>query len=119
MDGLRLKKIKKFNEILQYCYLVYIKCTYSRCGVGVQSGGVKLGCECVNFGGVEVGVAQIWTCLLEGHDIAHIYDNHAYVAITWCMCGDYVTMTSEIGSAETTICIQLLCNYLLGITTTI
>lgn len=29
----------------------------------VQSGGVKLGCECVNFGGVEVGV----------HKFGHVY----------------------------------------------
>ncbi len=44
--------------------------------------------------GCKGWVAQIWTCLLEAHDIAHLYDNHAYVAITWCMCGDYVAMTS-------------------------
>lgn len=50
MDGLRLKNIKKINEILQDCLLVYIESNYSSCGVGVQSGGVKLRCERVNFG---------------------------------------------------------------------
>ncbi len=67
--------------------------------------GCKVGVWMCELWGCKGWVAQIWTCLLEAHDIAHLYDNHAYVAITWCMCGDYVAMTSlwEIGSVETTL----------------
>jgi hypothetical protein len=36
-----------------------------------------------------------WAHLLEEHGVAHIYESHVYMAMTWCLCGAYMAPTQH------------------------
>ncbi len=48
--------------------------------------GTRLGREHFDVHGFFLG----WAHLLEEHGVAHIYDNHVYMAMTWRLCGAYM-----------------------------
>lgn len=53
--------------------------------------GARLGCEHFEGNGFFLG----WAHLLGEHGVAHIYDGHVYMAMTWCLCVAYMAPTQH------------------------